>query len=262
MDLNERHVVLTGASGGIGRALAHEMAARGARLTLMGRNRAVLEELRAALPGEHRTLVADLDVADDRDEAVRALAADGRGIDVLVNNAGISRFALLERTSDADIEAIVRSNLVSPILLTRALLPLMTPARAQVVNVGSTFGAIGYPGYTAYCASKFGLRGFAEALSRELADTHVIVQNLAPRATRTAINSAAADRLNEALGNRVDTPQAVAQVLVRAIERDTRRLTIGWPEKLFVRINGLLGSLVDRSIGKQLPTIKRFAAER
>ena len=266
MDLSGKTVVLTGASGGIGRALARELAGRGARLVLMGRNRAALDELADALPesprGPHATLVADLDVADDRADALAALAARDEPIDVLINNAGVSRFALLEDTSEAQLESLVHGNLISPMLLTRSLLPLLNPARAQVVNVGSAFGAIGYPGYAGYCASKFGLRGFTEALSRELADTNTVVQHLAPRATRTPINSGSAERMNAALGNHVDSAEWVAAKLARAIERETRNVTLGWPEKLFVRVNAVLGALVDRSIRKRLPTIKRFAQER
>lgn len=93
-------------------------------------------------------------------------------------------------------------------LLTHALLPLLQRApEAAVVNVGSAFGALGHPGFTAYCASKFGLRGFTEALARELADGKIRVLYLAPRVTATAMNDSRVEALNTALGHVVDPPR-------------------------------------------------------
>jgi short-subunit dehydrogenase len=126
------------------------------------------------------------------------------------------------------------------------------------VFVGSTFGSIGYPGYSAYCATKFGLRGFTEALRRELADSLVQVMYFAPRATATAMNPESVTQLNRALGNAMDPPDQVAAQLIAAMKRDQRRCFLGWPEKLLVAINGVLPRLVDRAMLKQLPVIRRF----
>ena len=139
-------------------------------------------------------------------------------------------------------------------------LPLLKQAdSAMVVNVGSTYGSIGYPGYASYCATKFALRGFSEALRRELADTRVSVLYVAPRATRTSMNSAAAQALNVALKANVDDPQAVASAVVHAIAGDRRELYLGWPERFFVFLNHLLPALVDAALRRQLPVIKRHA---
>jgi short-subunit dehydrogenase len=126
------------------------------------------------------------------------------------------------------------------------------------VFVGSTFGSIGFPGYTAYCASKFGLRGFSEALRRELADTPVQVIYVAPRATATAMNPEAVNELNQALGNTMDPPEKVAGAILEAMQKDEKRRFLGWPEKLFVVINGVLPRIVDKAMLKQLPVIRRF----
>jgi short-subunit dehydrogenase len=145
-------------------------------------------------------------------------------------------------------------------LLVRALLPCLTRLpEAGVVGIGSTFGSLGYPGFAAYSASKFGLRGFLEALAREHADTPLRVQYLSPRATRTALNSVAVDAMNAELGVAVDDADQVAAALLKAIEAGTRRRQLGWPERLFARLNGLLPELVDRALAKQLPTVRRFA---
>lgn len=129
----------------------------------------------------------------------------------------------------------------------------------MVVNIGSTFGSIGYPGFAAYCASKFALRGFSEALRRELADTRVKVMYIAPRATRTSMNEQSVVAMNDELKVAMDEPAWVAAAVVAAIGREREELYLGWPEKLFVRLNSLLPRVVDQALRKQLPIIQRFA---
>ena len=131
---------------------------------------------------------------------------------------------------------------------------------AQIINVGSTFGSIGYPGFSAYCASKFGLRGFTESLRRELADSGLQVSYIAPRATETDLNSDNIVAMNDALGTAMDEPSLVADEVMQIISTPVASdKYLGWPEKLFVRINALLPALVDSSLRKQLPIIRRFA---
>jgi len=128
-----------------------------------------------------------------------------------------------------------------------------------VVNIGSTFGSIGYPGFSVYCATKFALRGFSEALRRELADTNVGVLYLAPRATRTEMNNAAVEAMNAELQVNMDSPELVAERLVQALDADLREVHLGFPERLFVRLNGILPRLVDKALRRQLPTIQHYA---
>ena len=134
--------------------------------------------------------------------------------------------------------------------------------RSLVVNLGSTFGSIGYPGFSAYCASKFALRGFSEALRRELADTEMKVLYIAPRATRTSMNSAQVVAMNDELNVAMDDPLEVADQVAQAIIREREELYLGWPEKLFVRLNSLLPRVVDQALRKQLPIIQRFARNK
>jgi short-subunit dehydrogenase len=151
-------------------------------------------------------------------------------------------------------------NLVATVQLTRALLPLLRQQRqALLVNVGSIYGSIGYAGYATYCASKFALRGFSEALRREVADTGVGVLYVAPRATRTSMNSAAGVALNSALKVSMDAPEQVAAEVLKAIVADRSELYLGWPEKFFVRLNGLWPGVVDKALRKQLPLIRQFS---
>ena len=130
----------------------------------------------------------------------------------------------------------------------------------MIVNVGSTFGAIGFPGYSLYCASKFGLRGFSEALARELSDSTVRVVYVAPRATRTSMNSFAASRDERALATPKIRRNRSRSRIVESMRKEQRRTGIGWPERGFARLNQLLPSLVDRAIARQLRTIKSYAS--
>lgn len=260
MQLDGTVVTVTGATGGIGRALCEALAVAGARLVLSARNAVALQALSEHLPPGS---VAASCCADLTDPAARMRLAEvsrTAGTSVLVNLCGSNRFALLAQHSEGDVDALLDLNLKAPIALTRLLLEHLTAQQeALVVNVGSTFGHIGFPGYSLYCACKFGLRGFSEALARELADGPVRVLHVAPRATRTGMNSPAARALNRELGNPEDAPDTVAAHIVAAIRHNRRRAAIGWRERCFAAMNQLMPALVDRALARQLATIKRFA---
>jgi short-subunit dehydrogenase len=176
---------------------------------------------------------------------------------VLVNNAGVASFGAFAKMRPEDLEQSFAVNTLAPMQLCRALLPhLQRQPAAHIVNIGSVFGAIGYPGHAAYSATKFALRGFSEALRRELGDGALRIHYLAPRATRTSFNCAAVEELNAQLAVTTDPPERVAAAVCRMLETGQTEATIGWPEKLFVRINALLPWMVDRSLARQLPIIQ------
>jgi len=266
MDVRGNHIVLTGATGGIGRAIATELSKDGARLILVARNEQKLSDLVAELGStDHRAISADLSDDDGRRRVVEACrGVGGPGISLLINAAGINEFEMFEKQSAQSIRELLDVNLLSPILLTQELLPvLQQQEQGRVINIGSTFGSIGYPGFSGYCASKFGLRGFTEALRRELADTNIRVSYVAPRATRTDLNSDNVVAMNDELGTAMDDPSLVASEVMRVIRGPANNdKYIGWPEKLFVRINALFPGIVDNSLRKQLPTIRRFASTK
>ncbi len=264
MQLHGRTILLTGATGGIGRALARSLAEAGAQLLLVARDAVALEQLGHALPcagAPHRTLAVDLTQAD-APRQVQAFCADVP-LSVLINNAGTSELNFLQDTLPETIERQFALNLTAPVLLTRLLLPqLLRQESALVLNIGSAFGSIGYPGFSVYCASKFGLRGFSEALRRELADTGVGVLHVAPRATRTTLNSERVVAMNHAHGNAMDDPLHVARQVLNGIERDRRgTVVLGWPERLYAVINAVLPAVTDRALRKALPVIQRFARQ-
>lgn len=255
--------LLTGGAGGIGRAVAAELLARGARLLLVDRDEQGLRTTLEGLRGHAENvsvLAADLGNPAER-ERVRGEATRWQGgVNVLINNAGVNPFGWFDEQPWEQLELALRINLHAPMHLCHLLLPhLKRQPWARIVNTGSVFGAIGYPGYAGYCSTKFALRGFTEALRRELAQSTVRVHYFAPRATRTPINSSTVERMNKELGTAMDPPERVARELCDLLESQRAEHTVGWPEKLFVRLNVLLPRLVDRSIQKQLPVIARYA---
>ncbi len=253
-----RICVLTGATGGIGQALARVLADNRAKLLLSGRDQAALTALAHDLPPGSVIAVVPGDMTDAMARQRLADQADAHEADTLINLCGQNDASLFEAQRPDVIASMLAANLHAPMELTRLMLPALKHRhRPLIVNVGSVFGQIGYPGYAAYCATKFGLRGFSEALRRELQDTPVHIVHVEPRATRTGMNHGAGDRLNEALGNRVDEPDDVARRIARAMARYRPRTVIGLPERLYTRINALLPSIIDRSLAGQLSKLKK-----
>lgn len=254
MTPSSARVLLTGATGGIGQAVAEALLKDGASLLLTGRSPARLStlarELRRHLgvPGTRvEWCAADLSQPGTWMQAhgLVPVAADW-GVNVVVHAAGVPAFGRLEDQPADQVAASLQTNLLAPLLLTRALLPhLRLRTQAQVIFVGSALGRIGLPGFSVYSAAKFGLRGAAEALRRELRDSPVQVQYLGPRSTRTAFNDPAVAAYNTATGTASDPPQRVANALLALLKDEAAERHIGWPERLVVRINGVVPTWLD-----------------
>ena len=259
MNLNGKTLLLTGATGGIGKLVAQRLDAAGACIVLNCYLQDALAELSTELNGNHVIVCADVSSEQGREATVSACASAGE-IDGIVNLAGILDFALFAQQEVGLLERMITINLAAPILLTRLLLDqLMNKKEAVILNVGSIFGSIGHPGFTAYCATKAGLMRFTEALSRELADTPVRVAYIAPRATKTSLNDDRVNALNKELGNKSDNPELVADQIVAMLENNSVVEYLGWPEKLFVKINALLPGVVGSALIKNLSKIKHYA---
>lgn len=263
MRLNDARVLLTGAAGGIGRALAAELLKQGAQVLMVDRDEASLRVASQQLAfGElgHEVRVVDLTQPPERSRLCQLAGAWRGGVNVLINNAGVNPFGLFDDLTSAQIERTLAVNVLAPMQLTHEFLPhLRAQPCASILNIGSVFGAIGYPGYVAYSASKFAIRGFTEALRRELGSGGPKVLYLAPRATRTPINSSTVEQMNKQLGVAMDPPQTVARAAIRLLASDRPSAVVGWPEKLFVRLNAWVPALVDRAIRRQLPIIEHHA---
>lgn len=227
-ELRERVVVITGAAGGIGRALAFAFARRGSVLALVDLDRGRLDALRDALrPLGARASIHVADVGHrDALERVRdeVLAEHGR-VDVLVNNAGVTIYAALEQTEPHELERIVAVNFMAVVLGCQVFLPILrAQASGHVVNVSSMAGFAGFPFQTLYCATKYAVRGLSEALRAELAGTGVRVTCVMPGTTATGIISSAASRdvaLTSKMGGLLQrfggSPDKLARRIVRGV---------------------------------------------
>jgi len=204
----KKTALITGAGSGIGRALAIEAARHGFDLILVGRTLSSLEHTQSLIVDVAVKLaVADVTSAEGR----KAITdATGGKLDILINNAGTLTVGRFAEVKDQDLSRMVDTNLSAPILLTRDLLPSLTASSGRIVNIGSVFGDIAYPFFTCYSATKFGLRGFSDAIRRELSGTGVGVTYIAPRATKTAAESEFA-ALIEPLDMTLDSAETVAR---------------------------------------------------
>ena len=140
-------------------------------------------------------------------------------------------------------------NLVAPVLLTQAILPAMkSQGYGHIVNVGSTFGSINFAHFVTYSSTKSGLKGFSEALRREIDDLGIHVTYVAPRAVKTPLNTEKIMQLAEMTKMNMDSPEYVAEKIIQAIIHKKKDAYIGFPESLFVRINAVMPRLVDRAL--------------
>lgn len=261
MQLSEMRVLITGATGRLGSTLASQLYAAGAFVLLAGRDSERLATLQSTLGERSAFVCADLN--SSAGIANMTEAARNFKINVLINNAGVSSFGLLENQEWSRLEQILATNLEAPIRLVHALIPILKAQKqAVIVNIGSTFGSLPFAGFAAYSAAKAGLRGFSQALRRELADTAISVIHLAPRAIDTPLNSDAVKRLNQALNSRTDSPESVAQKIIKSIRLNERERHFGFPERFFAWLNGLAPGLIDRALAGKLAIIKQHAKPR
>lgn len=265
MKLESQRVLITGAGGGIGRSLCARLATRKARLCLLDRDPhsfATLALELEALGADILTFKADVTRSDDRQRAIAEVINAWGGIDVLVNLAGVLDFARFDEQDPGMLQRILQVNVEAPLHLTRGVLPhMLDQGHGRIVNIGSMFGSIGFPCFAAYSASKFALRGFSQALRRELAGSGVGVTYVSPRAVKTAFNPPVVHLMAERGMMHMDDPDRVVKAIVRGVEKDRDEVYIGFPESLFARINGVLPGVVSRAIVRQVPSLVAFAEQ-
>jgi short-subunit dehydrogenase len=223
MNLSGRRALLTGATGGLGRAIAQALAERGAQLTLSARSAEALQALAAELPGDgHRALPADL----AEPGAAERLAAEAADTEVLVANAGLPGAGWLADFSAEEVKRGLRVNLEAPMLIARALYPPMLEAGSgHLVFVSSLSGKAASPRSSIYNATKFGLRGFALALRADLAPSGVGVSLVSPGFIRDAgMFADAGSKPPPGMGT--GTPQQVGNAVAKAIERNKAEITV------------------------------------
>ena len=265
MKLANKRIILTGAAGGIGSEVAKQLAKKGAHLALVDRNVEQLEKTANEItPFGSRIAIIAADLTSEagrRSVIDQALKTYGE-VDMLINLAGMMSFADFSAEDPMVTELLYKVNVLAPLHLTQALLPHMIEhGKGQIVNIGSIFGSIAFAYFATYSSTKFALRGFSEALRRELEGTGINVTYIAPRAARTGFNNDAINKMSSAVKMNMDTPAVVATHIIRAIEKDAKDYYIGWPESLFVRINALFPRIVDLAVKKQNQITRDFARE-
>jgi short-subunit dehydrogenase len=260
-------VIVTGASSGIGAAAAREFGRAGARVVLAARRLDRLEALAAEIEAmgsgaQALAVAADLSRLDDIQSLVdQALARFGR-IDVLFNNAGFGRLGWLETLDPAkDIQAQVNVNVLGVLLTTRLVLPHLQAQRGgHIINMASVAGLVGTPTYSIYAACKFAVRGFSEALRREVAPWNIRVSVIYPGGVATEFGEHAGIQRK----TNVTTPafmrltaEQVAQAVVGLVRRPRRELVITWPFRLSVWLNQLWPGVVDWATIRQFTEVER-----
>ena len=204
-DLTGMTALVTGASGGIGSAIAQALAAQGARLAVSGSNVDKLSAFLATLEGDHVALPCDLSDGAAVDALVgQAVEALGGKLDILVNNAGVTRDNLVMRMKDDEWDQVIRVNLEAAFRLARAAArPMMKARHGRIISITSVVGTTGNPGQANYAASKGGLTAMSKAMARELASRGITVNCVAPGFIRSAMTDGLPDAQKEALNARI-----------------------------------------------------------
>lgn len=199
-DLTGKVALVTGATGGLGAAIAKTLLSRGAKVIVTGRRADVLEALVAELGPNAKAIVSDLGNAESLQSLVdQSLEAFG-AIDILVNNAGLTKDNLALRMKDEDFQTVLDVNLKAPFALSRAVMRGMMKARfGRIINITSIVGVTGNPGQANYCASKAGLIGMSKSLAQELASRNITVNCVAPGFIESDMTAVLPDAQKEAL---------------------------------------------------------------
>jgi short-subunit dehydrogenase len=236
--------VITGAASGIGRALALELAARGADLALADRDQGGLNEVAAEIGNKAKVSVHRVDVSEPAEIAAFAQAAIAAhpALNIVINNAGVALLGKFDEIDQSQMDWVMNINFWGTVHATRAFLPhLSTKAEAHIVNLSSIFGIIAPPGQTAYCASKFAVRGFSESLRHELqinkSPVRISVVHPGGVATNIARNSQSgsgvtdntrrADAIERFEQVATKSPKAAACRIIGGIENNELRILIG-----------------------------------
>jgi short-subunit dehydrogenase len=257
VELGGKTALLTGATGGLGRAIARALADRGVSLVLSSRKPEELSSMAEELPGEHRVAPADL----AEEGAALELVQEAGEVDVLVANAGLPASGKLDTYSQRNLGRALRVNLESPIRMTRELLTRMLERdEGHLLYVSSMAGRVATPRASLYAATKFGLRGFALNLREDLRGTGIGVSVVLPGAIREAgmlADSGAQPRLAALLGT--GTPAQVGAAVVRAIERDRPEIVVATRrQRTAARVMSLAPELSARVAGR---SVERAADE-
>jgi len=266
---NNKLCVITGAGSGIGRALALDLATRGAALALSDINQDGLDETRKLIgdPPSNRIRFDRLDVTDA--DAIKTYGETIReslgNADYLFNVAGLTRVGTFEETSLDSFEKVMEVNFWGVVRMTKAFLPQLIATKGGLINISSLFGLIGFPGQTHYCASKFAVRGFSETLAQELAGQGVCVTSVHPGGVATNIvNNAEVDAFPTDETTKADinttfdkaaitSARRAAKLILDGAAKRKCRVIVGRDAKIMSFIQRLLPQSYAKILGMILP---------
>ncbi|MDB5129639.1 SDR family oxidoreductase [Mucilaginibacter sp.] len=260
MKLKDKVVIITGASSGIGKALAIELAGRGANLVLAARQYVTLCEIAHDIQAEYnvKAVAVQCDVSIEEDCAAlikQALSTFGK-IDILVNNAGISMRALFKDVDLKVFRSLMDVNFWGTVYCTKYALPEITKTKGSIVGVSSIAGYKGLPGRTGYSASKYAMNGFLDALRIENLRTGVHIMVACPGFTSSNIRNTALDKNGTQQGestleeDKMMTSEEVARIIANGIENRERTLIMTFQGKLTIFLNKFLPAFLDKQVFK------------
>ncbi len=262
-DLHGKRIALTGASSGIGLALAQALAHAGARLVLAARSEDKLHELARSLPGEPLVVPADVTKDDDRQRLLDRAAERFGGLDVLINNAGVCSWAHFVESSEDVLRTIMEVNFFGPADLIRRAIPLLTPGQQPaVVNVASMCGRRGMPSFPEYSASKFALCGLTESLRAELVRFGIDMLLIVPGLTHSdlarhyLLTKGRAD-IDHTKGM---DPAYVAGRIVRSLKKNKTETVLGGEARWMLRFNKFFPRLTDWLIARRIRKLYQSAS--
>jgi short-subunit dehydrogenase len=266
-ELRGRRILITGASGGIGRCLAEQAAAAGARLLLAARSAGPLQEVAGRLAAggaDVGAVPADVTCDADRQHLMAAATERFDGLDVLINNAGVGSFAHFLESSEEVLRQVMEVNFFAPAELMRLAAPVLTRGRQPaVVNVASMCGRRGMPAWTEYSSSKFALCGLTEALRGEFARFDIDVLLVVPGLTRSDLGRHLLRNRGRAriAFDRGMPPEEVARGILRALERNRTEAVLGWDARWMLRAQRFFPRLVDALLSRKVRQLYATTAD-
>jgi len=248
----DKVVVVTGGTDGIGKALVDELLSMNARVATCGRNHDKLYSLQSEYPSAHlHTMVADVSSENDCRRFLETTMKIFGGVDIIINNAGISMRALLKDASTDVIKKVMEINFFGMVYCTKYALDSIIERKGTIVGVSSIAGYRGLPGRSGYSASKFAMRGWLESIKTELMDSGVHVMWVCPGFTTSNIRNAALNKDGESQGespldeNKMMTADECARHILSAIKNKRRTLVLTFQGKQTVFLNKFFPKIAD-----------------
>lgn len=254
-NLNGRRILITGASSGIGKALAQQLAPLGAKLVLAARSEDKLRAVAGALPGGALVIPTDITKEADRQHLFDRIVAELGGLDVLVNNAGIASWAHFADSTEEIMRQVMEVNFFAPAELIRKAIPILTNGvEPAVVNVSSMCGRRAMPAWSEYSASKYALCGLTEALRGELARFDIDILLIIPGLTSSEFSQHFLKSEGKAQieYDKGMSPETVANAIVKALVKNKAETWIGSDTQWMLRVNRWLPRLVDFLLARKV----------